>query len=90
MSHPYVSIFLEVFNVLNYFGGFIALAVFLSQLLFCRGSVCGAARADVVFASFSFALWSTSTVFLIRDVAKAGLRKQNNRIAMQEKAANLA
>jgi hypothetical protein len=40
--------------------GFIALSVFLSKLIFCHGTVCMAARADAVFAVFSYAVWAAS------------------------------
>lgn len=50
--------------MLFYFAGFIALATFLSKLLFCRGSVCSAARADAVFAAFSWVLWTASAVVM--------------------------
>lgn len=52
-SHPYAHFAFEVVNMLFYFAGFVALATFLGKLLFCRGSVCAAARADAVFAAFS-------------------------------------
>lgn len=60
--------------MLFYFAGFIALSVFISKLLFCRGTVCGAARADVVFGAFEFALWGATAVFMGKDVFKSGFR----------------
>lgn len=63
---------IELLNVLFYFAGFIALAVFISKLLFCRGSVCGSARADVAFGFFEFALWIGSGFFAVRDLMKTG------------------
>lgn len=65
---------MEAVTTIFYMSGFIALAVFLSKLLFCRGSVCDAARADVGFASFGFVLWVASTVMLSMEVFKAGFR----------------
>ncbi|KAK7977597.1 hypothetical protein PG996_003651 [Apiospora saccharicola] len=73
-AHPYATIALESTNVIFYFAGFIALAVFISKLLFCRGTVCGAARADVVFGAFEFALWIGTSAFLAKDVVKSGFR----------------
>ncbi|KAK8107718.1 uncharacterized protein PG998_009731 [Apiospora kogelbergensis] len=72
--HPYATIALELTNVLFYFAGFIALSVFISKLLFCRGTVCGAARADVAFGAFEFALWGATAVFMGKDVFKSGFR----------------
>jgi hypothetical protein len=72
-SHPYAHLVVEVLNTLYYFVGFVALATFLSKLLFCRGSVCAAARADAVFAAFSWMLWTGSTTILALEIFKGGL-----------------
>ncbi|KAI0910969.1 membrane-associating domain-containing protein [Ustulina deusta] len=76
--HPYAALCLEFSNALFYFAGFIALSTFMGRLLYCRGSVCGAARADVVFGIFEFLLWATSTVSTSRDLFKKGFRRSNN------------
>ncbi|KAI0506613.1 membrane-associating domain-containing protein [Xylaria bambusicola] len=68
--HPYAALSMEFSNALFYFSGFIALSTFMSKLLYCRGSVCGAARADVAFGIFQFLLWGTSTVIASKDVFK--------------------
>jgi len=73
-SHPYAHFALEVVTTLFYFAGFIALAVFLAKLLFCRGSVCAAARADAVFAAFSFVVWLLTTTILGMQIFKGGFR----------------
>jgi len=72
-SHPYLHLAFEVLNVLFYFAGFVALAVFLGKLLFCRGSVCAAARADAVFAAFSWILWTGTTTILALEIFKGGI-----------------
>lgn len=59
-------------NVLFYFAGFVALGVFLSKLLFCRGAVCGSARAVTVFGAFEFALWAATAAFTVKDAVKGG------------------
>ncbi|GAB1313011.1 hypothetical protein MFIFM68171_03221 [Madurella fahalii] len=74
-SNPYIALGVEITNVLFWFSGFVALAVFLSKLLFCRGAVCHAAQVDAVFAALSFAIWTSSTVLLGRDLFKAGFRR---------------
>ncbi|KAM7200533.1 Membrane-associating domain containing protein [Naviculisporaceae sp. PSN 640] len=71
-SHPYVSLGLEFTNVVFWFAGFVSLAVFLSRLLFCRGSVCAAARADTAFGAFLWILWTVTQVFLALDVFRSG------------------
>ncbi|EMR90160.1 hypothetical protein ACHAP3_003333 [Botrytis cinerea] len=74
-SHPYAHLTFELLNVLFYFAGFIALSVFISKLLFCRGSVCGAARADAVFGAFSWLLWMGSSAILALEMFKGGRGK---------------
>ncbi|RKF83353.1 hypothetical protein GcC1_003018 [Golovinomyces cichoracearum] len=88
-SHPFGHLTFEVMNVLFYFAGFIALSVFISKLLFCRGSVCSAARADAVFAAFSWLLWAGSTTLLALEIFKGGMRGDKNSKAMKEAPAGL-
>ncbi|KAI1428526.1 membrane-associating domain-containing protein [Xylaria sp. FL1777] len=76
--HPYAALSLEFSNALFYFAGFIALSTFMSKLLFCRGSVCSSARADVAFGIFEFLLWIASTALASRDLFKKGFRRSNN------------
>ncbi|KAL2070697.1 hypothetical protein VTL71DRAFT_13723 [Oculimacula yallundae] len=71
-SHPIAIIAVNVLNMLFYFAGFVALAVFLGRLLFCRGSVCAAARADASFAAFSWLLWTASTALVAMQMMKGG------------------
>lgn len=72
VHHPWAVLALETTNVIFYFAGFIALAVFLSKLLFCRGAVCGSARAATAFSSFEFALWAATAALTIKDAAQGG------------------
>lgn len=72
VHHPWAVLALETMNVLFYFAGFVALAVFLNKLLFCRGAVCSSARAATVFSSFEFALWAATSFFTIKDAMKGG------------------
>jgi hypothetical protein len=89
-SHPYAHFAIEATVSLFYFAGFIALAVFLSKLLFCRGSVCAAARADAVFAALSWVLWTGTTALLGMEIFKGGLRaaqaNEARAAAMKEEA----
>ncbi|KAG7294282.1 hypothetical protein NEMBOFW57_004353 [Staphylotrichum longicolle] len=66
----YVAAPFDLTNALFYFSGFVALAVFLQGLLFCRGDVCHAAQADVAFGAFSFAVWSASAALTALEVLK--------------------
>ncbi|KAK6066245.1 hypothetical protein SCUP234_02391 [Seiridium cupressi] len=71
-THPMAMAGIEVANALFYFAGFIALSVFISKLLFCRGSVCGSARADVAFGALEFLIWVATAFFAVREVMKGG------------------
>jgi hypothetical protein len=53
-AHKYGILAAEAVTMLFWFAGFIALAVFLSNLLFCRGNVCRAAQAAAVFGAFEW------------------------------------
>ncbi|PSR79273.1 membrane-associating domain-domain-containing protein [Coniella lustricola] len=76
--HPWAVIALELTNVLFYFAGFIALAVFLSKLLFCRGTVCSSARAATAFGSFEWALWAVTAGLTLKDALKGGFAGLRN------------
>jgi len=65
----------ELLNVVFYFGGMIALAVFLNTLLFCRGTVCGAARASAGLAGVQWLLFLVTTVVGGIDVFRGGFRR---------------
>ena len=53
-AHKFGILAVEVLTMLFWFAGFIAAAVFVSDLLFCRGGVCSAAQAAVAFAAFEW------------------------------------
>ncbi|KAK6955512.1 hypothetical protein Daesc_003152 [Daldinia eschscholtzii] len=72
VSHPLVALGLTASNAIFHFAGFIALAVFMSKLLFCRGSVCGSAQASIAFGAIEFLLWTTSAVFTGKEVVQGG------------------
>ena len=75
-SHPWVSFGMELTNVLFWFAGFVALGVFLSRLLFCRGTVCAAAQADTVFSALLFATWGSTVALVAKDVFKSGFPRR--------------
>ena len=66
---------IELLNVVFYFGGMIALAVFLNTLLFCRGTVCGAARASAGLAGFEWLLFLATAVLNGMEVFRGGFRR---------------
>jgi len=72
---PYVVMAVEVLNVLFYFAGAIALGVFLNSLLFCRGTVCGAARADTGLSVVQWLMFTVTAVVNGLDAFKGGMRK---------------
>ena len=76
---PYVAIAVDAINAIMYFSGFIAFAVFLNSLLFCRGNVCGSARAATIFSALSFCAWTASAVMLALGVFRSSARMPNPR-----------
>jgi hypothetical protein len=52
----------------------VALASYLAKLLFCRGSVCACARADAVFAAFSWVVWTASAAMQSIDLFSGGIK----------------
>jgi len=61
-AHKFGILAAEVVTMLFWFAGFIALAVFLSNLLFCRGNVCRAAQAATAFGALEWVLFSATTI----------------------------
>ncbi|KAI0096521.1 membrane-associating domain-containing protein [Daldinia grandis] len=72
ISHPMAAFALTTTNALFHFAGFVALAVFMSKLLFCRGSVCGSAQAGIAFGAMEFLLWTASAIFAGKEVVQGG------------------
>ncbi len=66
--NPYVTLAFEGTNTALYFGGFIAYAVFLGTLKFCRGTVCLAGRAESVVAAAAFCAWIASTILTAKTI----------------------
>ncbi len=71
VSSPLSIMIVQALVSFLYMAGFIALSVFLSKLLFCHGPVCGAARADAVFAAFSYAMWAASATISGIQISKS-------------------
>lgn len=72
--HAFAALFLESLNTIFYFSGFIALATFLSELVFCNGPQCAAGHATVGVSAASFVAWLVTTVLVAKDIFKGGLR----------------
>ena len=76
VSNPFVFIGIEFTNVVLWFSSGVSLAVFLSRLLFCRGSVCTAAQTDAVLAYVLLCVWCGTFVPLAMDFFKSGFRRR--------------
>lgn len=72
-SHPLASLAVETTNTVFYFVGFIVLAVYLTRLVYCYGSVCAAGRAMSVVAAVQFTSWIATTILLAKTLFKGGL-----------------
>lgn len=64
---------LEGVTMLYWFGGFIALAVFLSDRI-CFGTVCSVAKAGTAISAFQWVAWAVTTVFSVLRTFKGGAR----------------
>ncbi|KAK0385874.1 hypothetical protein NLU13_7051 [Sarocladium strictum] len=72
--HAFAALGLEALNTIFYFSGFIALATFLSELVFCNGPQCAAGHALVGISAASFVAWVVTTALVAKDIFKGGLR----------------
>ncbi|KAF2734861.1 hypothetical protein EJ04DRAFT_227638 [Polyplosphaeria fusca] len=61
----------EALTMLYWFGGFIALAVFLSDRI-CFGTVCSVAKAGTAIAAFEWVAFAVTAVFSVLRVVKGG------------------
>ncbi|RYP40159.1 hypothetical protein DL767_001874 [Monosporascus sp. MG133] len=68
--HSFAALGLESVNALFHLFGFVYLAIFISKLLFCWGSVCGAARAGVAFGALGFLFWVASAALAAREIIR--------------------
>jgi len=64
-AHPWIVTGVESLTMLFWFAGFIAAAVFLSDLITCAGHACSAAKAATVFAAFEWALFAVTTALAV-------------------------
>jgi len=60
-AHKFAILAVEALTTLFWFAGFIAAAVFVSDLSFCKGNVCRAAEAAIVFGAFEWLLFAGTT-----------------------------
>jgi hypothetical protein len=62
---------LEMLTMLYWFGGFIALAVFLSDRI-CFGTVCDVARASTAISALNWVAWAVTFIFGVVQMVKGG------------------
>jgi hypothetical protein len=55
---------LELFTTLTWFGGFIALAVFLSDRI-CFGTVCSVAKASAAISALNWVAWMVTLILSV-------------------------
>lgn len=84
-TNPFVSLAVEFLNTIFYFAGFIALAVFLSKLLFCNGTVCAVGRSTSIVAAAEFSCWIATMMIEAKTIFKKGLRGRDERELMRER-----
>lgn len=65
--------------------GFIALSIFLSNLKYCNGTVCTAARVDAVFGAFAYVCWASSATITGIEISRTN-KKDDKTVIDEEKA----
>ncbi|KAK0129171.1 hypothetical protein ONS95_001107 [Cadophora gregata] len=78
VSNQYVQLFVQCLVGGLYLGGFIALSVFLGQLMYCQGSICTAAKVDAVFGAVSCTVWMASVATLGIEMSRFGRRYESS------------
>lgn len=66
------------------------MAILLSRLVFCEGTVCAVARATSVLAAAEFGAWIVTTMMQAKDIFKNGVRSykpEPGSLAAAERAA---
>ncbi|KAG9627115.1 hypothetical protein KCU98_g7785, partial [Aureobasidium melanogenum] len=71
-AHPWIICGVESLTMLFWFAGFIAAAVFLSDLITCAGKACSSAKAATVFAAFEWVLFAVTTALAVMAVLGRG------------------
>ncbi|KAI9886063.1 MAG: hypothetical protein M1823_002136 [Watsoniomyces obsoletus] len=61
-AHPFALLAIEAVTMIFWFAGFIAVAVFVSDIIFCLRNVCGCLKAAAAFGAFEWALWTATTI----------------------------
>ncbi|KAG9949063.1 hypothetical protein KCU85_g4540, partial [Aureobasidium melanogenum] len=71
-AHPWIICGVESLTMLFWFAGFIAAAVYLSDLITCAGKACSSAKAATVFAAFEWVLFAVTTALAVMAVLGRG------------------
>jgi hypothetical protein len=66
MHHKWAVLAIDALSMVFWLSAFIAMSIFLTRLLFCRGSVCAAARAATVFSAFTWAAFTLSFAVAVK------------------------
>lgn len=78
-AHKYGILACEAVTMLWWLAAFLAEAVFMSRLEFCRGSVCTSARAGVAFSAMSWVLFVSTTAMAVIYVFRTKNTVQSSR-----------
>ncbi|KAG9554710.1 hypothetical protein KCU77_g18924, partial [Aureobasidium melanogenum] len=71
-AHPWIICGVESLTMIFWFAGFIAAAVYLSDLITCAGKACSSAKAATVFAAFEWVLFAVTTALAVMAVLGRG------------------
>jgi len=76
--HKWAVTAVEAITLIFWFCGWIAIAAWVGNLTVCFGTVCGCARAAVVFAVFEWIAWCASFGIVVRAIMAWNARHQDS------------
>ncbi|KAI9836136.1 MAG: hypothetical protein M1838_005135 [Thelocarpon superellum] len=71
LSNRFAALVTEALTTIFWFAGFIAMAVYIGQLLICNGAVCSGLRAAAAFGGLEWTLWMMTTILTAIEVPRA-------------------
>jgi hypothetical protein len=82
-AHKFGILGVEAVTMLFWLAGFLAEAVWMSHLSFCRGSVCVSARAGVAFSAMTWMSFVATTIMAVVYVFRTKNTTQGSRARKQ-------
>jgi len=85
LHHKWAVLAVEGLSVIFWFCGWVAMAAWLGNADVCFGTVCGCARAAVVFAVFEWIAWCLSFGIVVRAIMAWNARQNQDEEVTEQK-----